>query len=416
MSHTVLDSMAMGYQPVWNRARQLSAVRLEVRTLHPEAVDAAHLMQVLGDDWPESAPVLIVAIQSPTLLRQALGCDPVINTWLEVPALQFEDPEKLNRLALAARRGHKLVRRAPLATLRGARAPQVDVRGLFDLDAEDALAALQASADSGIPNRLRRAPSPIVPGQMYSGVSSQLLARHCLDEAGAMGILGWPEDDVLHAHRDRAVFCDPGVVSQVQKAIAEDSSLDHLERLVRQDPVLVYRLLMLVNSAAYGLGREIDSLRHAIMMLGFIALSRWLQDMSKDPEPDLDLHPVRYAMVMRSRLAQHLLEHGSENNLRAEVYLTAAFSQLDRLMHKPLGELLGKLPLSGRVFDAALRHDGPYFSLVEVARVQGEPSELHRLAAVCHQHGLSLEHANRSLIRMLATSRDHDRPRPGRLH
>ncbi|MFN3493868.1 MAG: histidine kinase, partial [Hydrogenophaga sp.] len=160
----------------------------------------------------------------------------------------------------------------------------------------------------------------------------------------------------------------------------------------------------------------IDSLRHAIMMLGFIALGRWLQDMPKDKDPDPDLHPVRYAMVMRSRLAQHLLEHGSENNLRSEVYLTAVFAQLDRLMHKPLAELLGKLPLSGRVFDATLRHDGPYFSLLEVARVQGEPSELHRLSSVCHQHGLSLEHANRSLIRMLATSRDHDRPRPGRLH
>jgi EAL and modified HD-GYP domain-containing signal transduction protein len=416
MSHTVLDSMAMGYQPIWNRARQLSAVRLEVRTLHAEAVDAAHLMQVLGDDWPESAPVLIIAVDSPTMLRQALACEPVQNTWLEVPASQFEDPEKLNRLSLAARKGHKLLRRMQLSALRRAPALQVDVHGLLDLDAEDALAALQSSADAGIPSRTRRAPSPIVPGHIYAGVGSQMLARHCLDESGAMGLMGWPDDDVLHAHRHKPVPCDAAVILQVQKAIAEDSSLDHLERLVRQDPVLVYRILMLVNSAAYGAGREIDSLRHAIMMLGFIALGRWLQDMPKEPQPDPDLHPVRYAMVMRSRLAQHLLEHGSENNLRAEVYTTALFAQLDRLMHQPLAELLSKLPLSGRVYEAALRHDGPYHPLLEVARVQGEPGELQRLSTVCHQHGLSLEHANRSLIRMLATSRDHDRPRPGRLH
>jgi c-di-GMP phosphodiesterase len=30
MSHTVLDSVAMAYQPVWNRHRQLAAVRLTV--------------------------------------------------------------------------------------------------------------------------------------------------------------------------------------------------------------------------------------------------------------------------------------------------------------------------------------------------------------------------------------------------
>ncbi|MFN3494663.1 MAG: histidine kinase, partial [Hydrogenophaga sp.] len=84
MSRTVLDSMAMGYQPVWNRARQLAAVRLEVRALQPEAVDAAHLMQALGDDWPASAPVLILAVESPKLLQQAMVCPPVHNTWLEV--------------------------------------------------------------------------------------------------------------------------------------------------------------------------------------------------------------------------------------------------------------------------------------------------------------------------------------------
>ena len=416
MSHTVLDSMAMGYQPVWNSARQLAAVRLDVRTLQPEAVDAAHLMRALGDDWPESAPVLIIAVDSPTLLRQALACDPVQNTWLEVPASQFEDAEKLAHLSIAARKGHKLLRRTTVAAHRGAARLSVDVRGLLDMDAEDALAALQASASAGIPQAARRAPSPVVAGQIYAGVGSQMLARHCLDEAGAWGLLGWPDEDVLHVHRHKPVACDNGVIAQVQKAIAEDSSLDHLERLVRQDPVLVYRILMLVNSAAYGVGREIDSLRHALMMLGFIALGRWLSDMPKDKDPDPDLHPVRYAMVMRSRQAQHLLEHGSENNLRAEVYTTALFAQLDRLMHQPLAELLSKLPLSGRVYDAALRNDGPYHPLLEVARVQGEPGELQRLSFVCHQHGLSVEHANRSLIRMLATSRDHDRPRPGRLH
>ena len=56
MSHTVLDSVAMAYQPVWNRHRLLAAVRLTVLPTDPASVDAAHLMQVLGDDWPVAAP------------------------------------------------------------------------------------------------------------------------------------------------------------------------------------------------------------------------------------------------------------------------------------------------------------------------------------------------------------------------
>ena len=60
MSSTILDSVALAYQPVWNRRRQLAAVRLSVWPVNPDSVDAAHLMQLLGDDWPVAAPVLIL--------------------------------------------------------------------------------------------------------------------------------------------------------------------------------------------------------------------------------------------------------------------------------------------------------------------------------------------------------------------
>jgi EAL and modified HD-GYP domain-containing signal transduction protein len=395
-SHTVLDSIALGYEPVWNRARELAAVRMGVRALHPESVDAAHLMQALGDDWPESAPVLILSVDSPRLLQQALACEPVHNTWLEVPGSQFEHPETLARLSVAARRGHRLLRHTELAALRGATTMPADARNLLKLGAE--------SAPKGLL------------GQLVEGVTTQTLARECLDDAGAWGLLGWPDDDVLHAHSREPLNYDAAVIRQILMAIGdEDCSLEHLERLVRQDPVLVYRILLLVNSAAYGLRHEIASLRHALMMLGFRELGRWLAEQLPHSEPDRDLHPVRYAMVMRSRLAQHLLATGSDDNLRGEVYTTALFSQLDRLLHQPLGELLYRLPLSGRVFDAVLRHEGPYHPLLDVARAQGEPGQLHRLPAVCQRHDVSLEHANRALIRMLASSRDHASPRSERM-
>ncbi|MDO9437977.1 HDOD domain-containing protein [Hydrogenophaga sp.] len=394
--NTVLDSIALAYEPVWNRARELAAARLSVRAVHPDAVDAAHLMQALGDDWPENAPVLILSIDNPRLLQQALACEPVHNTWLEVPAAQFEHTETLARLSVAARRGHKLLRRADLAAVRGEKKITVDARNLLQLGAEPVPAGLI--------------------GQLVEGVATQTLARRCLDDAGAWGVLGWPDSDVLHSHRQQPLTYDAAVIRQILMAIDdEDCSIEHLERLVRQDPVLVYRILMLVNSAAFGGRHEIGSLRHALMMLGFRELARWLAEQLPHSEPDRDLHPVRYAMVMRSRLAQHLLATGAEDNLRGEVYTTAVLSQLDRLLHQPLGELLTRLPLSGRVFDAVLRHDGPYHPLLDVARAQGDPAQLHRLPAVCSRHDFSLEHANRALIRMLATSRHHASPRSERL-
>ena len=405
MSHTVLDSVAMAYQPVWNRRRLLAAVHLSVSPVQPGAVDAEHLMQLLGDDWPVAAPVLILSLGSPELLHQALACKPVPNTWLEVPASLFTQPEGLALLSVASRKGHQLLRHAALAELRGEFIAPLDARSLLSLNAEEAFEALKARPTEAQSVPTRR--TPILPGHLYQNVCNRGLADHCLDEAGAWGLLGWPDEDVLHAWRQRPMGCDPVVIGMIRQAIANDSSLDQLERFVRQDPVLCYRLLAYINSAAFGGRHEVGSLRHALMMLGFSALEDWLGQQLASSDTDSALHPVRYAQVMRARLAQHLLEPGSEEELRAEVYTTALFAQLDRLLHQPLGALIGRLPLSGRVADALVRHSGPYFPLLDIARAQGDVEHLHLLPGICEQHEMSLEQANRALLRMLSTSRDH---------
>lgn len=403
MDHTVLDSIALGFQPVWNAARQLAAVRLRVRVEHAGAVDAVHLSKLLGSDWPAAAPLLIVSLDSPDLLRQVLDIAPVRNTWLEVPAALFEIPQEQQRLQRALSVGHQLLRQADLSDVRDEVLTPVDARSLLRLNGSDVVEIAQHRASGASPGA-----GPLRAGHLYAEVADRKLAAYCLDEAGAWGLLGWPDDDVLYARRDKPLACATNVIAQVQEAIDRECSLEQLERLVRQDPVLVYRLLCLVNSSAFGgKHREIDSVRHALMMLGFTSLSRWLKEQLPGSDNDPDLHPVRYRMVMRARLAQHLLEAGSEDDLRAEVYIAALFSQLESFLHQPLSSLLGKLPMSGRVFDAVLRQEGPYHSLLDLADIQSDPTRLHELAARCEKHEISLEQANRSLIRMLLTSRDY---------
>ena len=398
-AHTVLDSVAMVYTPLWNRERELAGVRVAVRATHPRGVDAPHLLQAIGEDWPEGAPPLVLALQTPRLLQQALSCPPVRNTWLEVPAVLFNAPDTLTRLSLAQRRGHQLMRHGDFADLQGRAVPDMDVRNAYRIAPEDRLAGL--------------------PGQLVEGVTTQAGLQQVLDKGGAWAVLGWPDADVLRAHQGHPATFDARVVHQVLEVLDdEECSIEYLERLVRQDPVLVYRLLLLVNSAAYGLQREIGSLRHALMMLGFRELGRWLTDQlpGLGDNADADLQPVRYAMVMRARLAQHLLASGSDDLLRAEVYTTAILSRLDELLQQPLADLLHRLPLSGRVFDALLRHDGPYHPLIDMARAMGDPAQIDRLGALSERHELSLEQANRALLRMLATSRDHSARRSERLN
>lgn len=401
VTSTVLDSIALGYQPVWGPSRRLMAVRLHVLTLQHESVDAEHLVRALGNDWPAAAPTLIVVPRSLALLEQALRLPPVPHSMLEVPASLFASSEGMARMSMAARRGHRLVRRIHLAEAGGEAIAPVDATNLVCLAPEDLQAALQAmpEAAGGRP----RAAGPLVPAQLYEGLCSRRLADHALDDIGVAGLAGWPVDDTLQAYRQRSLACDRHVIEQIREQVSNDGSLDRIERLVRQDPVMVHRLLAHVNE---GGRREVDSLRHAIMMLGFTALERWLSGQHGTAETDPALHPVRYGMVMRARLAQHLLDPGAEDNLRAEVYLTAIFSELERLFQRPLADLLDELPLSARVRDALLRQSGPYHTYLDLSAAQGRVDQLHLLPQVCQAHDVSLETANRALVRMLSTSRD----------
>ena len=409
MAQSVLDSVCLAYEPVFDRERGLAAVRLHVRPQLIDAVDAGHLLQAIGEDWPASAPVLILSIEHPRLLHGALQGDPVGNTWLEVPNDLYRGAESLARLAHAVRRGHQLLRVAPLGALRAEAMPPIDTRSLATPSEDEA--ALLAEPERPGQRRLR-----MPTGLLMQGVTTRALAAACLEQHGVWGLVGWPDADVLASHRHHAVAYDVGVIREVLEAIDdEECSVEHLERVVRQDAVLVYRILLLVNSAAYGLRREIDSLRHALMMLGLRELGRWLREQLPEGEPDGDLHPVRLSMVMRARLAQHLLATGSDDSLRSEVYTTALLGQLDRLLNRPLGELLTKLPLPGRMFDAVLRRDGPYFPLLDMARALADVAGMERLPALARRHEIPLEQANRALLRMLATSHSHTSRRSERL-
>jgi putative nucleotidyltransferase with HDIG domain len=62
----------------------------------------------------------------------------------------------------------------------------------------------------------------------------------------------------------------PAIASKVM-TIANDSnaSAEDLRKIIEQDPTLAARVLKVANSSLYGFGRQIETLRHAVTLLGF---------------------------------------------------------------------------------------------------------------------------------------------------
>lgn len=61
----------------------------------------------------------------------------------------------------------------------------------------------------------------------------------------------------------------PHVVSRLSKLIADsESTMKDFEEVIKMDPILVSRLLRLVNSPFYGLAQSVDSISRAVAFLG----------------------------------------------------------------------------------------------------------------------------------------------------
>lgn len=169
------------------------------------------------------------------------------------------------------------------------------------------------------------------------------------------------------------------LLSEVQKPEPE---FDEMAEIIGHDPALSYRVLRLVNSAAYGLRTEVTSIKHALLILGMREIKEWfplliMTTLTKD-KPD-ELITVS---VVRARFAELIARQTALVDRSAELFLAGLFSTIDALLDQPMGEAIAGLPFPGDVQRALVGQDGPItplYSLV-LAYEQGRWDEVSELA------------------------------------
>ena len=393
MVQSVLGSLVLGYRPLWNAARKLAGVQLYVHGHGSQRVDAAHLLRTIQELWSSASAPLLLSLRSQQLLLDLLQHAPRGAPWIEVPGDWLSVPSIREAVEKAHGRGLRLVWRGPFHRLPDTGTARLFDNSLLQLSGSDAMGTLQAAA--------AEQHSPLIAGQMYDNVASRALLALCLDQGRALAVAGWPMEDVLYSLRHQPLPPAHEVVQKLLKAIDSDQSIDRLEQILGEDPLLAYRFLVYTNSAALGLRTGVDSLRRGLVMMGYGSLARWLSDQLPHCATEPDLRPIRSAMVLRARLTSELLEAGAGTELRGEVYLSGLLSQLDELLREPLGTILRRLPLSERIFNATVLRTGAYAPSLELAcALEGE--DAGRIVQLCEAHELELEYVNRALLRVLS--------------
>lgn len=156
-----------------------------------------------------------------------------------------------------------------------------------------------------------------------------------------------------------------------------DIAIDKIERMIARDTLLSFKLLRLVNSAALGLRRNVDSLRQAIMLLGLGKLKNWvnllaLSNLSGKP------HELSVAALTRARMCEMISTQLKQQSRPDTSFTVGLLSTLDAFLDTPLEELLRNLSLSEALNQAMLSHTGPEGMVLELvqAHEQGRWQEI----------------------------------------
>jgi len=149
------------------------------------------------------------------------------------------------------------------------------------------------------------------------------------------------------------------ILRALQKVIVATAVSD-VQEVVKQDVSLSYRLLKYINSAAFGMRREVESIEQALVLLGLNNIRRWLSLLSlsalSDGKPVELMRTALYRGFFLESMAKHL------NNTHAgDSFLLGMFSILDALLDQPMVDALEDLALPTDV-KATLLHDGAVMS------------------------------------------------------
>lgn len=164
-----------------------------------------------------------------------------------------------------------------------------------------------------------------------------------------------------------------------------DADIRDIEELVSTDVSLSYRLLRVVNSAYYGLDAPVESIRHALTLLGMSTIGRWVRLLllaHLDDKPEALVTRCLERAGFCERIAQH------EAGLSPERCFTVGlFSLLDAMLDLPLEEVLDRLPLEADLRAALLDRQGVMGRLLEcvIDYEQGDWSAVEALGS-CGQH------------------------------
>lgn len=355
LDHPVLKQVVLGASSLFDVKRTPVAAHMTVFPQRPDApIDAAGLLQVIDVIAPPEGGPLMLSVANEAGLRALLAAPMAPHLMLEVPGFMLSDAELAATLQERVASGQSFVL--------GGRVPDAAPQQLWSLFR--AVTVDRANIRNPLPAGLGGRPLL----RYFVGADGPAMSAGAL-KAGFSAVVGWPVGDAPGPDsKPKPVPAGVTTVVDLMQRVDRQEPAEKLEAVVKNDPTLAFRLMRYLNSPGFGLSVEISSFRHALMILGYQRLKRWLALLVTSAIDDPDLKPLMHLAVRRGLLMEEIARPGGDEALRNELFICGVFSTLDRMIGQPFEQLLKTIPVQESVAQALAHDTGPCAPFLALAR------------------------------------------------
>jgi len=150
-----------------------------------------------------------------------------------------------------------------------------------------------------------------------------------------------------------------GFLRLLREVHARELDFDAIESLIAQDMALSLKLLRFLHTAAFGLGRDVSSIRQGLLTLGERHLRKWVSLVAVFGLAQGKPAELVVVALGRARFAELLAPLLGFGERSTDLFLTGLLSVVDALTDQPMETALAPLALSDDVRNALLNGAPP---------------------------------------------------------
>jgi c-di-GMP-related signal transduction protein len=164
----------------------------------------------------------------------------------------------------------------------------------------------------------------------------------------------------------------------------------HIEEILKRDVSITYKLLRFVNSAKFGLKTTVQSIQHALRLLGEKEVKNWLSLMVLSGMGTDKPHELLTGTLSRAKLCESLALRLQLEQEMPNYFLLGMLSMVDVFLSRPMEEIMDDLPLSSEL-KSALKGENNQFRDVLDLVTEYERGRWYNVSLLTDKLGLQLQ-------------------------